>query len=193
MELVRLPPALPLQGPAALEPDPAAAGTANHMIQDMAALPPRGGDGAAPPEKPAPSETGSSWRAPENWVTAVTLRAAGVLADPRSDQARQVLALVSGPDRDDQICALEAMEQVRASKDGFRPDRLMPHARKNAVRSGDSIEAPAAALRSGGLWYEIAFRCHLNAASGTIAGLDYVLGPPIPSSQWEDLGLAAVH
>ncbi|QDG78309.1 DUF930 domain-containing protein [Labrenzia sp. PHM005] len=133
------------------------------------------------------------WRSPHNWVVAGTLRAAEVLKDPRSAQARRVLTMVTSQDRREQICALEAMEQVRADATGFQPDRLMPYALKNTVQNAQLIFAPAAALRSRRNWYEITYRCRLNAAGTVVEEFEYALGPPIPQNLWDDLGLAAVY
>lgn len=139
------------------------------------------------------SRSAPDWRAPHNWVVAGTLRAAEVLKDPRSAQARRVLTMVTSQDRREQICALEAMEQVRADAAGFQPDRLMPYALKNTVQNAQLIFAPAAALRSRRNWYEITYRCRLNAAGTVVEEFEYALGPPIPQKLWDDLGLAAVY
>ncbi len=139
------------------------------------------------------SRSAPDWRAPHYWVVAGTLRAAEVLKDPRSAQARRVLTMVTSQDRREQICALEAMEQVRADAAGFQPDRLMPYALKNTVQNAQLIFAPAAALRSRRNWYEITYRCRLNAAGTVVEEFEYALGPPIPQKLWDDLGLAAVY
>ncbi|MGV2975227.1 DUF930 domain-containing protein [Roseibium alexandrii] len=91
------------------------------------------------------------------------------------------------------MCALEAMEQVGAHAEGFRPDRLVPYALKNTIQCGLELYAPASVLRSQGNWYEVAYRCLLNEAGDRVMDFQFVLGPPIPGNLWDDLGLAAVH
>lgn len=140
-----------------------------------------------------PNTPGADWRAPQNWVVAGTMRGAAVLSDPRSAQARRVLTMVTSQDRREQICALEAMEQVRAGKPGFQPDRLVPYALKNTIQKAQLIVAPAGALRSRRNWFEIAYRCTLNGAGTAVERFEYVLGPPIPAKRWDELGLAAVY
>ncbi|WP_395175108.1 DUF930 domain-containing protein [Roseibium alexandrii] len=116
-----------------------------------------------------------------------------VLQDPRSALARAALQTVTGLDRREQLCALEAMEQVGAHSQGLRPDRLVPYALKNTIQRGLELYAPAGALRSQGNWYEVAYRCQLTPSGNAVTGFEYVLGPPVPDTLWDDLGLAAVH
>ncbi|XYK81634.1 MAG: DUF930 domain-containing protein [Labrenzia sp.] len=144
-------------------------------------------------EETPPLQARSDWRAAENWVTAKQLRSALVLQDLRSAQARAALETVTGLDRREQLCALEAMEQVGVHSQGLRPDRLVPHALKTTVQRGLELYAPAGALRSQGNWYELAYRCQLNKAGDRVMDFQFVLGPPIPGNLWDNLGLAAVH
>ncbi|PVB60740.1 DUF930 domain-containing protein [Labrenzia sp. 011] len=142
-----------------------------------------------PPATGAPREEPSE----SGWVVASGFYAGDVLSDPRSAQARQALTSVTGDDRIDQLCALEAMEQVRHSRPGFRPTRVMPHARRNSFRKDNLLLAPAGALRSNRIWYEIAYRCRLDAGGTAIIGFEYALGPPIVRTLWDELGLAPIH
>ncbi|WP_281927588.1 DUF930 domain-containing protein [Roseibium album] len=150
-------------------------------------------------ERAAPSGTGTPLQKthvpPPNaaWNYATSFYAHGVLSDPRSAQARAALATLVGGDRLEQLCALEAMEQVRRAQPGFRPTRLAPHAFRNSVKRADEIFASAAALRSNRTWYEIAYRCQLSANGAEIIGFEFALGKPIDRSLWDEHGLAPVH
>ncbi|MCK7611706.1 DUF930 domain-containing protein [Roseibium sediminicola] len=127
------------------------------------------------------------------WVTATTFLAADVLRDPRSQQAREALATLTGADSREQICALEAMEQLRHDRQGFRPTRLSPHAFRNAVYKEGMIQVTAGAVRSNRIWYEIAYRCRLDAGGQTIIGFEYALGAPVDRALWDEYGLAPVY
>jgi len=127
------------------------------------------------------------------WVTATRFLAADVLKDPRSAEARLALATLTGADGIEQLCALEAMEQLRKDRPGFRPTRLSPHAFRNGYRKGDTVHVTAGAVRSNRIWYEIAYRCRLGTGGDAIAGFDYALGAPIDRALWDENGLAPVH
>jgi len=159
----------------------------------LAALPP----GTVQPETTELPESGSPQDAtPENapsWVTATGYYASDVLSDPRSAEAREALTTLTGTDRVEQLCALEAMEQVRHSRSGFRPTRLVPHALRNSFQRENAVFAPAGALRSNRVWYEIAYKCRLDTGRSKIIGFEYALGAPIDRSLWDELGLAPVY
>lgn len=146
---------------------------------------------AVPPSTGArrPPKTAAAPR----WVTAHSFLAADVLRDPRSAQARLALASLTGTDTADQLCALEAMEQLRRDRPGFRPTRLAPHAFRNASRRGDTVHVTAGAVRSNRVWHELAYRCRLDEAGGAIAGFEYALGEPVDRTLWDDHGLAPLH
>lgn len=127
------------------------------------------------------------------WVKATSFLAGNVLNDPRSAQARTALVSLIGMDQREQLCALEAMEQVRRHKPGFLPTRLAPHAIRNSSQMDNSLSAPAAALRSKGIWYEIAYRCTLDDTGKEIRSFEFSLNAPIDRARWENLGLAPVH
>ncbi|KZM47561.1 hypothetical protein OA90_25475 [Labrenzia sp. OB1] len=126
-------------------------------------------------------------------MSATGYYASDVLKDPRSSQARQALTQVTGDDRIEQLCALEAMEQVRHTLPDFRPTRLVPHALRNSFRKDNVVFAPAGALRSNRIWYEIAYKCQLDAGGSAITAFEYALGAPIVRAQWDELGLAPIH
>ena len=151
---------------------------------------------AAVPPAAAPGTADASERARESrrtWVRADRLLSAEALADPRSRQAREALPTLAGADRREQICALEAMEQVRLREAGFRPTRLAPHAFRNSVLRDGVVQVTAGALRSQRQWFEIAYRCRLDPSGRQVIEFEYALGAPVDRALWEEHGLAPVH
>ncbi|MEL7525460.1 MAG: DUF930 domain-containing protein [Pseudomonadota bacterium] len=145
-----------------------------------------------PDAEPPQSEAAVS-RPEAGWTRATSFYAGDVLSDPRSAQARLALATLVSGDRIEQLCALEAMEQVRHANSHLRPTRLAPHAFRNSIQRGNEIVAAAAAVRSQGIWHEIAYRCRLSAGGREVIGFEFALGNPIDRSLWDDHGLAPVH
>lgn len=155
---------------------------------------PRAGtEPASLPDRGPPLSGAVPTRPEPDWRQASSFHAAAVLRDPRSAQARLALATLVSGDRLEQLCALEAMEQVRHAEPGFRPTRLAPHAFRNSVQRANEIFAAAAAIRSGRIWYEIAYRCRLSASGSEIVGFEFALGDPIDRALWDEHGLAPVH
>lgn len=148
--------------------------------------------GVLPETRPTPSGKAAS-RPEADWRQATSFYAGAVLSDPRSAQARLALATLVSGDRREQLCALEAMEQVRHAEPLFRPTRLAPHAFRNSVYRENEIVAAAAAIRSGRVWYEIAYSCRLSPDGSTIVGFEFALGEAIDRALWDEHGLAPVH
>ncbi len=162
--------------------------------QRLAALPPEQEWRVSPSDPTARQKQAVPDKEPgPEWITATRFYAAQVLSDPRSAQARQALATLVGADRADQLCALEAMEQIRQTRPGFRPTRLAPHAVRNSVTRGNTITAKAAAVRSNHVWYEIAYKCVLDTRNAHVIGFEFALGKPIKRALWDELGLAPIH
>lgn len=117
-------------------------------------------------------------------IRATSLYAARMLAGPRSRQAREALAQLSGPDRMEQLCDAEAMEQIARWKQEFQPDRLIAYAMDDTRIDGAIVIADSAAFRSKGRWYHVKFRCSLTVDLKTVASFEFQVGEPIPREQW---------
>ncbi|YBV98186.1 DUF930 domain-containing protein [Phyllobacteriaceae bacterium JZ32] len=148
----------------------------------------------APPKSPAPPEAPA--QAPStapSMIRATSLYAARTLADPRNRQAREGLAQLAGPDRMEQLCNAEAMEQIHHWREDFDPDRLVAYAMGDTRIDGDMFIADSAAFRSKRQWYNVKFRCGLTSDFKTVASFEFQVGDAIPRAEWEEHNLASVH
>ena len=137
---------------------------------------------AASPEKPpAPAEDGM--------IPATRLRAAEVLADPRSAGVRRDLGTLAPETRLEQICNLEAMEQVHLWKPAFEPDFLVAYALEDTRIEGREIRADGAAIRIAERWFRLRYACAMTADTATVAHFSFALGAEIPRAEWADHGL----
>ncbi|WP_332697802.1 DUF930 domain-containing protein [Bosea sp. (in: a-proteobacteria)] len=125
-------------------------------------------------------------------ITAQKLFSEGVLADPRSRQARQALAQLEANERIEQLCNLEAMSQIHAWKADFEPDRVVAYAmgRTKLIRS--ALEAEGAVFRSRRQWYNLSYRCEL-ASGGKVASFQFQVGEPVPRALWAAHELPPEH
>ena len=122
---------------------------------------------------------------PAEFVAASRLFSDKVLADPRSRGAREALRGLAGSERNLQLCDLEAMEQVRRAQPAMAPDALAPYAMAAEKVSGNSVEVKGGAFRSKRKWYNIQFKCQLDAGSGKVASFAFLIGDAIPQSEWQ--------
>lgn len=103
--------------------------------------------------------------------------------DREHDQALMHLAPQA---RIEQRCNARAMGIVSREHKGFRPDELVAYAFADPVVAGDDIEAPGAALRSGGNWYRLSYRCTTSADGLQVLSFEYRLGDAVPRDEWSE-------
>jgi hypothetical protein len=113
-----------------------------------------------------------------------------VLADPRSGEARAALAGFATPERMEQLCGIEAMEQVHAWNEQLLPDSVVAYAMADTKITGRTVEADGAAIRSKQQWFNLKFRCSLSADLTEVVAFEFQVEKPIPRSAWEEHNLA---
>ncbi|MBA5801766.1 MULTISPECIES: DUF930 domain-containing protein [Rhizobium] len=128
---------------------------------------------------------------PAEFVKARQLFSDKLLADPRSRRAREALRGLAGSERNLQLCDLEALEQVRRAHPAMAPDMLAPYAMVAEKVSGNSVEVRGGAFRSKRKWYNIQFKCELDAGSGKVASFAFLVGDAIPQGEWQEHNLVA--
>ncbi|WP_114956954.1 DUF930 domain-containing protein [Flaviflagellibacter deserti] len=126
-------------------------------------------------------------------VQATTMLAQANLARPQSRQAVKAMSQMVEADRIDQLCAIEASEQIEAWKPDYRPDRLVSFAMSDTREDGDVLVADGAAFRSKRNWYHLRFRCGLSPDHAKVVSFAFEVGDAIPRDEWEPHNLAAIH
>ncbi len=112
-----------------------------------------------------------------------------VLADPRSRKARQELAALAPADQVEQLCGLEAMAQVGAWSKELQPDRVVAYAMEDPKMVGAAFSADGAALHSKRDWYRLQFKCELTPDHKKVAAFEFLVGDPIPRTEWAEHSL----
>jgi hypothetical protein len=112
-----------------------------------------------------------------------------ILADPRSQKARRMMARLSQSVRIGQLCGLEAMAQVAAWKNTFKPDKVVAYATADTKILGNTLLAEGAALHSKEEWFRLKFRCGLTPDHTRVTSFEFLVGKTIPRSDWENHNL----
>ncbi|WP_018387433.1 DUF930 domain-containing protein [Ancylobacter sp. FA202] len=102
------------------------------------------------------------------------------LARSTDDQMMQL----EPSERIEQVCNTRAMGELQRGQKGMRPDELVAYAYRDPVVKGAKINAPGAAVRSGGTWYHIAYECETAHEGLDVTRFHYTLGAAIPTSEW---------
>ena len=98
-----------------------------------------------------------------------------------SSTATTAIGALSPGERTDQLCGNELKEQLRRAWPPFFPE-FGPH---YPLNTSTVLDDPGAAFRSGGQWYEVSFRCEVDAAATKVVSFAFRVGKPIPRSEWQ--------
>ena len=112
-----------------------------------------------------------------------------VLADPRSQEARDEIAQMPQQLRGEQLCGIEAMAQVGAWEETLKPDLVVSYAMAWPTMTGDVMEADGAAIHSGDEWFRLKYICELAPDRMTVVAFEFEMGDPIPRKDWEEHSL----
>ena len=148
-------------------------------------------DGSAPEEaeteEPAPDPIDEAAaplpaeKPPVELAEARTLFSRAVTDDPA---AMTAMAGLPREMRGSELCTTELREQLRNSTPPYWPD-LLPAYRLGA---GSVLEVREAAFRARGQWYDLSFRCEVDADATRVLSFAFNVGDAIPRDQWRARG-----
>ncbi|WP_213215816.1 DUF930 domain-containing protein [Roseibium polysiphoniae] len=127
--------------------------------------------------------------APDGLTHAKRFYAQAFLTSPRGVQARSVLRQSTSNEQMVQVCNSEAMEQVAASDSGPVPEKVIAYASEEISLNDLDIEAPGAAIRRAGRWYELHYNCQVRLEGWEVQSFAHAVGEEIPRWRSEDLSL----
>lgn len=84
-----------------------------------------------------------------------------------------------------ELCLTELRAQLLNDTPPYFPD-ILPSYR---LKSGTMLEIPQAAFRAGGQWFNLSYRCEINADATKVVSFALRVGVPIPRSEWQSRGL----
>ncbi|MDK1374590.1 MULTISPECIES: DUF930 domain-containing protein [unclassified Sinorhizobium] len=110
-------------------------------------------------------------------VPAKELFSPNALSNPRIKQALGKLPVKK---RIAQICSIEALEQIRNQRPDAFPDML---ARAGTI-STSAVTAIGSAYRSKAKWYNVDFKCEVDADATAVTSFSFAIGGAVPKSEW---------
>ncbi|WEX90836.1 DUF930 domain-containing protein [Sinorhizobium garamanticum] len=110
-------------------------------------------------------------------VPAKELFSPNALSNPRIKQALGKLPVKA---RIAQICSIEALEQIRNQRPDAFPDML---ARAGTI-STSAVTAVGSAYRSKATWYNVDFKCEVDAEATSVVSFSFAIGGAVPKSEW---------
>ncbi|MDP9810246.1 hypothetical protein J2W42_003107 [Rhizobium tibeticum] len=134
---------------------------------------------AKPPAAAKPEVTATTAvDKPTELTEAKTLFSQNMTNDP---VARTAMGDLPRSARVAELCSSELRQQLIHSPSGYRPE-MLPRA---GLAQGTVLELNGVAFRASARWYDVSFRCEVDAGATKVVSFAYDVGNPIPKSQWK--------
>jgi len=101
----------------------------------------------------------------------------------------QSLLQLDPEERARQVCILKGIDDIKRSKKLRHVDRVKTSILSRAKFDGTTVVANGGAIRADNHWYQLKFTCAVTNEQMKATSFSYEIGPEIPESKWEDLGL----
>ena len=146
------------------------------------------------PPSPQPDPSSSEQTAPppaevDAMIRPARMLSAGALAREGNAQARADLAGVSPEEYREQLCALEALEQIHVWNEAYVPERMVSYTFEEVRHEGHRLIAEGAAFWSREEWHRLSFECDLSPETGTVEDFAFQVGDVVPHEDWERYNL----
>ncbi|PKA40591.1 hypothetical protein CWR43_28960 [Rhizobium sullae] len=79
-----------------------------------------------------------------------------------------------------QLCGTELLEQLRHSSPTYQPEMLPSY----RLPRGTILDVRSAAFRAGGRWYNLSFRCEIDADATKVVSFGFNVGGLVPRSEY---------
>ncbi|WP_170854951.1 DUF930 domain-containing protein [Xaviernesmea oryzae] len=142
---------------------------------------------ASPPPVPAGEDQAGS-KLPD-LPPAKRLFSETILKDPRSHGAVKALRALAPDDRIEQLCNIEAMEQIHRLRPSRRPDFIIAYAIKPPALSGAVFTADGAAFHDRKHWVRMRYRCGVSPDHAKVTQFAFAIGEDIAADQWSSYSL----
>ncbi|WP_319533145.1 DUF930 domain-containing protein [uncultured Cohaesibacter sp.] len=154
----------------------------------LAAVPPA----HVPEESPTQQQSlqlPTDFRAPRPMVRASRLMSASLLSDPANAEGRKEFYGLTNEEQEDQLCDLEALEQIRAWNSSYVPERMVSYTFEEVRYEGNRIIADGAAFWSKENWHRLKYDCVLSDDRKNVVNFSFLVGVIVPKDQWEQYDL----
>ena len=92
---------------------------------------------------------------------------------------------MSRGERAGQLCVTELHEQLLHTSPSYVPDMLP----REQLEQGSILEDSKAAFASNSQWYDLSYRCEVDAQATKVVAFAFQVGNPVPRSEWKNRGL----
>ncbi len=103
------------------------------------------------------------------------------LFDPR---VLQTIGQLPREGRIRQLCKIEAIARIRQQPFSRYADILVPYGASGGLITNNTLDARGGAFRNGSNWYNVSFKCQVDANTTKVVSLSLGIGGAVPPSEW---------
>lgn len=126
---------------------------------------------------------------PDGMIRPTRMLSGSTLAQDNNQKARLALTEITADERLEQLCSLEAMEQIQAHDETLTPDLLHSYPFDEVAMTGNQLIARGAAFFAQKKWYYLQYECDLSADGKEVTAFAFKIGDPVPRRMWESHNL----
>ena len=126
---------------------------------------------------------------PDGMIRPSQMLSGSTLAQDNNQKARLALTEITADERLEQLCMLEAMEQIQAHDRSLTPDLMHSYPFEEVAMKGNQLIARGAAFFAQKRWYYLQYECDLSANGKEVAAFAFKIGDPVPKRMWENHNL----
>lgn len=101
--------------------------------------------------------------------------------DPRT---AQIVARLSPEERLASLCTSEALAMLSSRSSTAARDAILPNGPAGGITSKTSFNGAGAAFRLGSNWYNLDFKCSVDAGATRVVSFTFKIGGIVPRSEW---------
>lgn len=136
-----------------------------------------------------PSSDATVLSSSDSPVRAERMLSGAVLNEPDNAEARIALSKLGGDTRLEQLCIIEAMEQIPVWRSDIQPEWVVTSVRSDTQTIDSTYVAKGAAFRHENHWYDLDFTCEATSNLEEVIAFEFTMGKTIPTNQLDRLRL----
>ncbi|HAT85860.1 MAG TPA: hypothetical protein DCS30_07885 [Rhizobiales bacterium] len=126
---------------------------------------------------------------PNGMIRPKQMLSGSTLAQGNNQKARLALKEIAADERLEQLCALEAMEQIQVHDKSMAPDLLLSYPFEEVAMKGNQLIARGATFFAKKKWYYLQYECELSTDGKEVSAFAFKIGNPVPRRMWESHNL----
>lgn len=143
-------------------------------------------DPVAEPQPIEPPKAPKAMKQPDGMIHSNRIYSEEVLQRPENEEGLRDYRNLAPDEQREQLCSLEALEQIAAWSNVYKPERMVTYSFGEVQYKGNHMIANGAVFWSHDNWHRVKFDCVLSPDQSKVESLAFAVGTIVPKSDWEE-------